>query len=101
MKSKSLGISLITLILGIICGLGFVSMPKQQIEASAAETTYTQYMLEGGVPVKKEGLTTSAGKMYVNNQIITSNDDLFFVLTEMEKIDILKSERSGYNGKKK
>ena len=64
MKSKRMGVTILTLILGLICGLGFVSMPKQKVETSAAaETTYyTQYMLEDGVPVKKEDLTTSAGK---------------------------------------
>ena len=119
MKNKRIGISVLTLILGLICGLGFISTPKQEVKASAAaETTYTQYMLEDGVPVKKDDLTTSAGKMYVNGQVVTSQEELFFVLTESnvqlkaeanvgfelkgwyiayrDKVDIVENTTNGY-----
>jgi len=97
MKSKRIGVSILTLILGIICGLGFVSIPKQKVEASAAEepTYYTQFMLEDGVPIKKEGLTTSAGKLFVNGKEITSQEELSFVLT-YSNIELRAEANIGY-----
>jgi len=97
MKSKRIGISVLTLILGFICGLGFVSMSKQKVEASAAEepATYTQYMMENNVLVKKEDLETSAGKLFVNGKEITSQEELSFVLTE-QNIQLRAEANIGY-----
>ena len=97
MKSKRIGMSVLTLILGFICGLGFVSMSKQKVEASAAEepATYTQYMMENNVPVKKEDLETSAGKLFVNDKEVVSQESLFFVLAE-QNIELRAEANIGY-----
>jgi len=96
MKNKRIGISVLTLILGLICGLGFISIPKQEVKASAAaEITYTQYMLENGAPVKKENLTSSAGKLYVKGNEITSQEELSFVLTE-QNIELRAEANLGF-----
>ena len=84
MKTKRIGISIITLILSLICGLGFVSLPKKQVNVSAADAvTYNQYMLDGEVPSQKS-LSTSAGSLFINGQVVDSQTDLSykFVLTQ-------------------
>jgi len=68
MKIERIGISIIALFISCICGLGIISLPKKEINVSAADAvTYNQYMLEGGVPSKK-ALTTSAGSLFINGE---------------------------------
>ena len=96
MKSKRIGVSILTLFLGLICSLGFVSIPKQKVEASAAEViTHTQYMWDGTAPTLTS-LDKPAGKMLdKNNQPITSEKDLYYVLTK-ENIQLKAEANIGF-----
>ncbi len=100
MKSKRLGISIITLVISLICGLGFVSMPKEKVKAWAADSvTYDQYMLvddgEGGKQPQKVSVDRKAGALSVDGVQVDGDDELSYVLGQ-ENIVLQATTNPGF-----
>ena len=95
MKTKRISISIFMLMLSLIFGLGFVSMPKEEVQVSAAESaTYSNYMLESGVPVKKENMSYKAGVLTIDGEEVESGNSEDYVLTS--NVEMVASANQGF-----
>ena len=96
MKTKRMKLFGLTMILSLLCGLGFVSMPNNSLQASAADVKYSQFMLVSGNPTQTE-LDQPAGQLIIDGQVIDNGNEIShkFVLGQ-KNIEISASANQGF-----
>lgn len=93
MKIKSLKILGMSIMLSLVMSLGVIFMPGKEVQANATTPVYN-YMLVGGKPEKTE-IYTSAGSMYINNQLADDSDEYKYVIGE-KNIEIKANANNGF-----